>query len=479
MEQSVRDKLPMKTKVAYGLGTSGDTIPYILFATYFMFFLTDVAGVPAGIAGTISFVAIIVQMITGPVVAYISDNSVNPKGRRRPMMIKAAIPFAIVTLLLFYPIEASLGLKVAYYSVLAVLFYSLYAAYFNIWTALGAEMTQDYKERNSIRSIVAYIALPFQLIAASGTIGMVGLLGAKGVAYGKCWFCSAIVLAVIMAAGAIICKNRVKEAPPSYTDEERAAIKAERFDVKKLVVDYVSFFKVKVYKKIILFTLFFVSGYFMMEKALVYMMVSCLGMSEAQQSLFWTINTILSVACIPVVFGIANKWDKKKAMVLFVGGYVGGLVVWFALGMVATVSFASFIVFSVFAALGTTAFYALLYSLMYDCCDVYTLATGEQKEGGMLALQNLALTVGEAIATLLFGWGLQFIGYTDAGAVTDSIEKGIWSCGTIFPAVIVGIGLIFLLKYNLTRKDFDEVTKAINDRKEGKEIDMSKFDHLI
>ena len=39
--------------------------------------------------------------------------------------------------------------------------------------------------------------------------------------------------------------------------------------------------------------------------------------------------------------------------------------------------------------------------------------------------------------------------------------------------------MIFLAKYNLTRKDFDEVKKAISDRKEGKEIDMSKFDHLI
>ncbi len=31
----------------------------------------------------------------------------------------------------------------------------------------------------------------------------------------------------------------------------------------------------------------------------------------------------------------------------------------------------------------------------------------------------------------------------------------------------------------MTRKDFDAVTKAIEDRKEGKEVDMSQFDHLI
>ena len=28
-------------------------------------------------------------------------------------------------------------------------------------------------------------------------------------------------------------------------------------------------------------------------------------------------------------------------------------------------------------------------------------------------------------------------------------------------------------------KDFDDMTQAIEDRKEGKEIDLSRFDHLI
>ena len=102
MEQEIKStKLPMKEKIGYGFGTACDTIPYVMFGTYFMFFLTDVAGIPAGVAGTISFVAILCEIIAGPVVAYISDNSLNPKGRRRPMMIKVGILFAIVTALLF------------------------------------------------------------------------------------------------------------------------------------------------------------------------------------------------------------------------------------------------------------------------------------------------------------------------------------------------------------------------------------------
>ena len=59
------------------------------------------------------------------------------------------------------------------------------------------------------------------------------------------------------------------------------------------------------------------------------------------------------------------------------------------------------------------------------------------------------------------------------------MAKGIWSLGTIVPAVLVVISMIFLIRYNLTRDDFEAVKQAIEDRKEGKEIDMSRFEHLI
>lgn len=472
-------KLPMKVKIGYGLGGSCDTIAYYLYGTYFLFFLTDVVGIAAGIAGTISFIAIICQAISGPVVAYMSDNSLNPKGRRIPMLLKTAIPFAIVTALLFNPIGGSMGIKVVYYLVFSILFFVFYAAYTSVWSALGAELTQNYKERNSIRSIVAYAAFPFTLVSSSGTIGMVGFFSANGVDYDRSWFIAVLVLALIMAIGAVICRKTAVETPPQYTEEEIAQIKASRLNIKKLFMDYAGFFKIKVYRKVILFTLIFVIGYIIMNNGTVYSMTSYMELTAGQQSLFWTLNSIISIICIPIVFGVANKWDKKSAMIIFIGAYGISSVIWFVMGMMIEISFASFILFSGCVALGTTAFYSLMFSLLYDCCNVYTLATGEQKEGGMMALQYLAQTVGSAIASLLLGWGLQLFGYTGTGEVSEFTAKGIWALGTIIPAVFVAISMIFLVKYNLTKDNFNAVTKAINDRKEGKEIDLGQFKHLI
>ena len=480
MENNVtKQKLSMVTKIGYGIGGACDTIPYYLFGTYFMFFLTDVAGVPAGIAGTISFVAIIFQAVAGPIVAYISDNSLNPGGRRKPYILKIAIPFAIITALLFFPVGGNLGVKIVYYSVLAILFYICYAAFTSVWAALGAELTQDYKERNNVRSFVAYIAMPYSWLASSGVIGLVGLFSSANIDYGKSWFYAVLILAACMAIGGFITWKTANENPPVYTEEEKSEIRAKRFSFKSLLVEYAGFYKIKVYRKVILFTLIFVIGYVMMNNGTVYMMTSVLGLNEAQQSLFWTLNIGISLICIPIVFGIANKWDKKRAMLLFVGLYGVTSVLFFLMSLVKELTFVDFVVFSGCVALGTTAFYSLMYSLLYDCCNVYTLATGEQKEGGMLALQYLAQTIGGAIAALLLGWGLQLFGYSEAATVSAFTAKGVLALGTVVPAVFVGISMIFLVKYNLTREKYEEVIAAIEDRKDGKEIDMTRFEDLI
>lgn len=37
-------KLGFRQYMAYGIGQAGDTIPYCMYFTYFIFFLTDVVG---------------------------------------------------------------------------------------------------------------------------------------------------------------------------------------------------------------------------------------------------------------------------------------------------------------------------------------------------------------------------------------------------------------------------------------------------
>ena len=59
MEQGFRtERIPMKTKFGYSMGTMGDVIAFNFFYAYFIYYLTDFAGLPPVMAGIISMITV-------------------------------------------------------------------------------------------------------------------------------------------------------------------------------------------------------------------------------------------------------------------------------------------------------------------------------------------------------------------------------------------------------------------------------------
>ena len=83
------------------MGTLGEYFVYYLFYTYFLYYLTDYVLVPASVAGVILTIVMLWDACTDPIVGYLNDCSKNPKGRKRPLMAKIFIPFAVIFALCF------------------------------------------------------------------------------------------------------------------------------------------------------------------------------------------------------------------------------------------------------------------------------------------------------------------------------------------------------------------------------------------
>ena len=197
MEKKAKsEKLGFFTLAGYGAGTAGDSMPYTLFQTYFIFFLTDIAGIGPGIAGTISFVAIIVQAITGPLFGYMSDVSTNPNGRRRPFFMKAAIPFGFFIAFMFFPVNLSGPVQVVFYLLMGAGMMTCYSAFKSSWDALGAELSDDYRERNLIRFSTGAWAYPFNWVAQSFVLIVVAFFAVRG-AEGMGWFGGAAICGIL------------------------------------------------------------------------------------------------------------------------------------------------------------------------------------------------------------------------------------------------------------------------------------------
>ena len=152
------EKLNLTTKIAYGAGDMGPAITANILVFFLLYFFTNVAGLPPGLAGSILAIGKISDAINDPVAGILSDRTNTRWGRRIPWMLFGAIPFGVFFFLQWIVPHFSddkaandWGLFI-YYIAVAILFNLAYTAVNLPYTALTPELTQDYNERTNLSS---------------------------------------------------------------------------------------------------------------------------------------------------------------------------------------------------------------------------------------------------------------------------------------------------------------------------------------
>ncbi|MGA1624724.1 MAG: MFS transporter [Prochlorothrix sp.] len=147
------------TKLAFGAGDLGTAITANLQVFYLLYFFTSVAGLNPGLAGGILLIGKVWDAINDPIVGILSDRTRSSWGRRYPWMLWASLPFGLSFFLMWLvPVEGEWGLF-WYYSLMAIIFNTTYTAVNLPYTALTAELTQDYNERTSLNSFRFFFSI--------------------------------------------------------------------------------------------------------------------------------------------------------------------------------------------------------------------------------------------------------------------------------------------------------------------------------
>ncbi len=152
------EKLDLSTKLAFGAGDLGTAIAAMIGISYLSPFLTDVAGLNPNLAGQTQLVGKVWDAVNDPMVGVLSDRTQSKQGRRYPWMIWGAIPFGIFFFLQWIVPHFSNNENVNqwglfwYYTAISILFNTFYTIVNLPYTALTAELTQDYDERTSLNS---------------------------------------------------------------------------------------------------------------------------------------------------------------------------------------------------------------------------------------------------------------------------------------------------------------------------------------
>ena len=152
------EKLNFTTKLAYGSGDMGPAITANILVFFLLYFFTNVAGLPAGMAGSILAIGKIGDAINDPIAGILSDRTRTRWGRRIPWMLFGAIPFGIFFFLQWIVPNFSEDPDLnnwylfAYYIAISILFNLAYTAVNLPYTTLTPELTQDYNERTNLNS---------------------------------------------------------------------------------------------------------------------------------------------------------------------------------------------------------------------------------------------------------------------------------------------------------------------------------------
>ncbi len=174
-----KNKIPLLSKVSYGMGDATFTFGTAITGFYLLIFLTNVVGLKGYLASLIIFAGFLWDAITDPIVGHFSDKIRSKFGKRRKLMLIAIVPLALsffgvfgLSTLVANLTPELLGLSNQYLGlvmyikafivlIIYLIFYLCYTLAYIPYISLINDMTTDYHERTSLtgsRMIATIIA---------------------------------------------------------------------------------------------------------------------------------------------------------------------------------------------------------------------------------------------------------------------------------------------------------------------------------
>lgn len=437
-----RGPLSTKSKVAYSASSFGGNLAYNFYYLFFIYFLTDFAGMSPALAGTVSLISVVWDAVTDPYIGYRSDISRNPKGRRRPWILRFSVPLAVMVVLLFVNVPLTGTPQFIYFVVANILFWMIFTAVDIPCFVLGSEITRDNNERITLRWMCSS-ANYFSMGLAGYALTFVFLLEAATHSYNAAWTLTAVVFAVLVTGGYLIAYKGTAGREVMPTEEQRAVL-----DTTNIIKSIIACMKIKPYVYILLYDFFFMTGIMVFTSGEVYLFQNVMGLSELFTSNIYLIYSIIVIFLSPVVGKMCVKMGNGR--VLFINTIIAtaGFLIY---------KFIPFTTVSVWGilitcAFGATGFFVVSYAIMYDLAELGCLKTGTNNEGVMVSFYSFILKVGTAVGMWLLGIILTIYNY-DPVAISDTAITGIINGCTIVPAIISAISAIFAFMYKIRTED--------------------------
>lgn len=444
--------------MAFGAGDLGPAITANIIVFFLMYFFTNVAGLGAGIAGSILLVGKIWDAINDPIIGVLSDRTQHPWGRRYPWMVFGAIPFGIFFFLQWIVPSTNPTLLFWYYVAIGILFNTTYTIVNLPYTALTPELTKDYNERTILNS--------FRFAFSIG--GSIGSLILARVIFGifpdlKTQY---LVLGIVCAIIAVL---------PIYwcVLGTRRRVMAQQDGSPEEVVDLPIVEQVKIAFSNRPFL--FVIGIYLSSWLAVQLTASVIpffvtNWMRQPPNTFPQVAIAVQGTALIMLFvwtKVSQKLGKKIVYFLGVSVWIiaqGGLF------FLQPDQVSLMYVLAVMAGVGVSVAYLVPWSMIPDVIDLDELNTGQRREGVFYSFMVLLQKVGVAIGLWLVGIALEMAGFISTvpgeppPIQPDSALFAIRCAVGPIPTITLIIGLVLAYFYPITKEVHDGILLRLKEK---------------
>ncbi|MBE8968164.1 MFS transporter [Nostocales cyanobacterium LEGE 12452] len=463
------EKLDLKTKLAYGAGDLGPAITANISVFFLLVFFTNVAGIPAGLAGSILMIGKIWDGINDPFVGFLTDKTKSRRwGRRLPWMFYGAIPFGIFFFLQWIVPQFSANQSENiwplfwYYVVIGVISQAFYTVVNLPYTAMTPELTQDYDERTSLNSYRFTFSIGGSILSLILTQIVFSAIADRQQQY----LVLAAVSTVISILGLYWCVFGVRdrilafEAKRIQTEEPESL---SFFEQLKIVFSNRPFlFVIGIYLCSWL-------GVQVTASIIPYFVVTCMGLKESDVP---TVMIAVQGTALLMLFvwGALSKKIGKKIV------YFLGMTLWIiaaaGLFFLQPGQIVLMYVMAVMAGIGVSTAYLIPWSMIPDVIELDELQTGQRREGIFYGFMVLLQKFGLALGLFLVGNALQVSGFKESVAGSPlpiQPESALFAIRVAvgpIPTICLIFGLVLTYFYPITREMHAEIMLKLKERQE-------------
>ncbi|WP_336284719.1 MFS transporter [Citrobacter arsenatis] len=457
--------IKLKTYIGYGMTDLFSGGAFAIIAAWLMYFFTNFSGLTPIQAGSILFIAKVIDTFVSPCVGYLTDNIGNTRlgrrfGRRRIFLLLGAV-LVYIYALLWIP-----GMPYFYYLVVYISIEIVAALVIIPWETLASEMTDDYKQR-SILSAVRLFYGGFSTWLATFLPGR--LFEHLGTTNSTVFLINGIIFSIIFMLALLITWSTTWERKQETTVTFRPK---RTFNFRHIFIDMASTLRIRCFRQHLLMYILSFTSLDLFYTVFIYFIIYSLHGTSVQASNLLAVGIVLTGWSNALLAWAVIRYGQTRCLkicliVSMMCFFVFASFYYWKPLLMLPIMYATSLVYQFFKG----GYVYIIWNIYPFIPDVDELVSRQRREGIFAGVMTLARKSTSAIAGMLIGVVLQYVHFDAASPSQSAVTiHGITSLFFFGNVILLLISIIVAFRFKLSKENHQRVIKEVARLKNGGSI---------